>query len=657
MNVLALLRQRFAAALSELVEDPAPLVDLVRPSQGAQFGDYQANCAMPLGKQLGKPPREVAQSIVDRLEVDDLCETPEIAGPGFINLRLKQDWLAQQVAAALADPRRLAVERAEQPRNFVIDFSAPNVAKPMHVGHIRSTVIGASLVNVLSFLGHQVTSDNHIGDWGTQFGMIIYGYKNFRDAEAYRSQPVAELGRLYRLVSRLVDYQEGRKHSLPELTAQVETQTAALAEPATEPADEKQAKKAAKARKQAENRLRETQQKRAALADKLGAVEADGEAGPLAAAHPNIDALVLEETAKLHAGDAENRRLWEEFLPVCLEELEKTYRRIGVTFDHALGESFYHDRLAGVVDDLKQRGLARTSDGAVCVFLDGFDVPMIIQKRDGAFLYATTDLATLQYRVETFAADAVLYVVDHRQSDHFKMLFATARLWGLDQLEMEHLSFGTVMGEDGKPYKTRSGDTVGLTLLLDEAVERAHRIVCENDDAKPGGAELSADERRQVAEAVGIGALKYADLSHNRTSDYVFSYDKMLAMNGNTATYMQYAHARVRSIFARGDVSEAELAAASAELMLEHPAERALALELLRFSEALDATAAEYRPNLLTNYLFQLADCYSAFYQQCPVLKAETDALRLSRLRLCYLTANTLRLGLALLGIQVVEKM
>ena len=366
---------------------------------------------------------------------------------------------------------------------------------------------------------------------------------------------------------------------------------------------------------------------------------------------------MLAETAKLHQGDPENLRLWREFLPPCLADIDRIYRRLNVTFDHTLGESFYHDRLAGVVEDLSNRGIARLSDGAVCVFVAGHEAPFIIQKKDGAFLYGTSDLATIQYRVETWSPDAMLYVVDHRQSLHFEQLFATARLWGYQDIELAHISFGTVLGEDGRPFKTRSGDTVGLDGLLDEAVSRALAIVSESDDSKPGGPEIVAEERRQIAEAVGIGALKYADLAVNRTSDYTFSYDRMLAMNGNTATYMQYAYARVLSIFARGAVDVAALRASGASIDLAHPAERGLALAILQFSEALAVTAADYRPNLLTAYLFELANRYSTFFEECPVLKAPTAESRASRLLLCDLTARTLRQGLELLGIEVAEKM
>ncbi|MGA2031666.1 MAG: arginine--tRNA ligase [Thermoguttaceae bacterium] len=595
MSILPDLKERFRQALAGRVEDPDPLLDMVRRSQDAKFGDYQANFAMSLGKQLGRPPREVAAEIVSRLAVSDFCAPPEVAGPGFINLRIKDQWLTERLTAALADPR-LGVPRVARPRMFVIDYSAPNVAKPMHVGHIRSTVIGDALYRMLRFLGHTVIGDNHIGDWGAQFGMILYGYKHFLETEAYRRNPVAELARLYRLVRRLVDFQQ-KGEPLPEAEQS------------------------------------------------------------LAAAHADIAAAVLAETAALHAGHAENRRLWRQFLPVCLEDIHRIYRRLDVHFDETLGESFYEDQLAGTVDELLRRGIATPSDGAVCVFIEGQPAPMIVRKQDGAFLYATTDLATIRYRTERWHPDAILYVVDHRQKLHFELLFATAARLGYEKLELTHVSFGTVLGEDGRPFRTRAGDTVGLEGLLDEAVRRAAQIVSANDDAKPDGPELSAAERAQVAETVGIAALKYADLSQNRSSDYVFSYDKMLAMNGNTATYMQYAYARVRSIFARGQVDVPRLRSSGSAILLGCGAERALGLEVLRFTEALELAAAEYRPNQLTSYLFELANRYFTFYEQCPVLSAPSPELRQSRLLLCDLTARTIRKGLELLGIRVVEKM
>jgi arginyl-tRNA synthetase len=654
MNILAELQQRFAPALQSLLGpsgDPAPLLEMIRVAQDPKFGDYQANFAMSLGKTLGKPPREVAQQIVDAAQLADLCHPPEIAGPGFINLRLRDDWLINRLQAAAADDR-LAVATASQPRTYVLDYSSPNVAKPMHVGHIRSTVIGDSLYRLLQFLGHQVISDNHLGDWGTQFGMIIYGYKHFVDRAAFAQAPVAELTRLYKLVSQLVTYRESLA-ALPLAQQRLSAKEAevALLRAAPPTGDKAADKKAKQQLSRCENQAKEIAEEIASLTKRIAAVDDNPALAALAAAHPQIDAAVLAETAKLHAGDAENLRLWHDFLPNCRDEIQRVYKRLNIRFDYEYGESFYHDRLAGVVADFRHRGLAQDSQGALCVFLDGFDAPMLIQKKDGAYLYSTTDLATIAYRVETWNPSAVLYVVDHRQSDHFEKLFAAARKWGYEKLELTHVKFGTVMGSDGKPYKTREGVAAGLESLLDEAVARASAVVAENDKDN----QLSPAERQSVAETVGIGALKYADLAQNRTSDYEFSYDKMLAMNGNTATYMQYSYARVRSIFRKAETDPAALH--NAPITLGHPAERALGLFILRFSEALAQAASEYQPHLLTAYLFDLAKAYSAFFENCPVLRAETADLRVSRLRLCDLTARTIRQGLSLLGIGVIEKM
>ncbi|HEX4145628.1 MAG TPA: arginine--tRNA ligase [Pirellulales bacterium] len=662
MNILSQLQHRFRAALAPLESDPtelAKLVDMVRPAQDRTFGDYQANVAMPLGKRLGRSPRDVATELVGRLDVADLCEPPEIAGPGFINLRLKTSWLAEQLSAAL-DDERLGIPKVDKPRTYVIDYSSPNVAKPMHVGHIRSSVIGAALDRTLRFVGHRVVSDNHIGDWGTQFGMILYGYKNFVDADAYRRDPVRELGRLYRLVNRLMEYPEHvtKRDRLRVVLANpltlVEQMVAEAAGPAGKPP---KPEALAKARHKAERKVREMQDELAVVESQVVDLECDPSAMHYLGHHAGIAAAALAETAKLHAGDPENLRLWKEFLPACRDEIDRIYRRLDLKFDHTLGESFYHDRLAGVVEDLIAKKIARESEGAICVFLPGHNAPLIVRKQDGAFLYATTDLATIQYRMHEWKPDAILYVVDHRQSLHFEQLFATARLWGYQEVELVHVAFGTVLGADGKPYKTRSGDNVGLESLLDEAVARAHAIVSQNDDAKPAGAELSEAERREVAEAVGIGAIKYADLSQNRTSDYEFSYDKMLAMNGNTATYMQYAHARAGSVMAKAGANAEGLRHSPGGLSIAEPAERALALALLQLGEVFPAVLADYRPNHLTSYLFELANRFSTFWEQCPVIRAESDEVRRSRLLLCDLTARTIRLGLGLLGIRVVERM
>ncbi len=679
MNILATLRSQFALALGTLGIDAAEvpaLTALVLPSQDVKFGDYQANCAMPLRKRLGKPSREIAAQLIAALDVGDWCDPPEIAGPGFINVRLKDAWLATQLSETSRDVDRLGVPRTSAPRTFVVDYSSPNVAKPMHVGHIRSTVIGDALYRILKFLGHHTISDNHLGDWGTQFGMIIYGFKHFVDRDSLKRHAVDELTRLYKLVNSLVEYHETRNEKIPaleKLLADADKGADGWSNQSL-PADAKEAKQAAKRQRERDNEVSKMRGELAGYYLKVGTVDSDPQLSKLAAEHADIGRQVLLETARLHSDDATNVGLWRDFLPACLAEINLVYKRLGVEFDHTLGESFYQDRLQGVVKDLSEKGLTRESDGAICLFLDGYDVPMIVQKQDGAFLYATTDLATVQYRMKQWRPDAILYVVDHRQSLHFEQLFAAARRWGYREVELQHISFGTVLGDDGRPFKTRTGASVGLAGLLDEAVERAYAIVSQNDDARPEPM-LSEEERRQVAERIGIGAIKYADLAHNRTSDYVFSYEKMLAMTGNTATYMQNSYARVRSIFAKAEQAgnigvgcrvsgvgstnslTLDIRHPTPSILLTTPQERALGISLLQFAEALDHVASDYRPNHLAAYLFALATSYSDFYEYCPVLRAESDELRMSRLALCDLTARTIELGLSLLGIQVVERM
>jgi arginyl-tRNA synthetase len=618
-SLRAALRDAFRAALERLAADGAvaiqaaelpTLLEQVRETADAKFGDYSGTMAMGLAKRAGRKPREVAAEIAVRLAAVPgyaaVFEPPgEPVGPGFINVRVRDEALAAAVAAAVAD-ERLGVAPVAAPATIVVDFSSPNVAKPMHVGHIRSTVIGDALARILRFRGHRVITDNHLGDWGTQFGMILWGWKHCRDDEAFAADPTAELGRLYRLVRKVAD-------AKPEELA------------------------------------------------------ADPEAAALAARFPDAGREVLAETAKLHEGAPENRALWERFMPVCRAEIDRLYARLDVSFDHTLGESFFQPFLAATVDDLVARGLARESRGAVGVFLGGDAAPpLLVRKADGAFLYATTDLATIRWRLEHWKPERILYVVDHRQSGHFEQVFETARRWGGDGIggvSLVHVAFGTVLGEDGRPFKTRAGDTVGLEALLDEGVERAYGVVTAADAERGTG--MPAAERQRIAETVGIGAVKYADLCQNRTTDYVFSFDKMLELKGNTAAYMQYAVARVEGIFAKGGVDRAGLRAASSGVLLQagttgvplsDPRERALALELLRFGEALEDVEADYRPNVLTTYLFDVAGAYSTFYDALPVLKAE-GAERTVRLTLCDLTGRVLRKGLELLGIQVPERM
>jgi arginyl-tRNA synthetase len=601
MNLLTLLQQKFHAALTGLVPDPAPYAGLVKPAQRAEHGDYQANCAMPLGKALGRKPREVAEEIVRRLDLGDMLEPPEVAGPGFINLHLKSDWLAKQLQAAAADDR-LGVPPAADLRTYVIDFSSPNVAKPLHVGHLRSTIIGDALARLLRFLGHTVITDNHLGDWGTQFGMLLYGYKHFRDEAALRTDPVREMVRLYLLVRQLTKGQEDD--------------------------------------------------------------EGDVVRTPEEAAHY---AKCLEETARLQAGDPENVALWKQFIPWSMGAITPLYDRLGVTFDHHLGESFYNPMLPGVVEDLLAKSIATMSGGAAVVFLkpppeDGSDhrADAVVRKQDGAFTYTTTDLATIRYRLDEWKPGAVLYVVGAPQAFHFRTLFAIARRWGVG-VELEHIAFGSVLGNDGKILSTRNGGAAELSELLDRAVdhgaEKYDQTLAERRERGEDVPDVSPAERRGIAEAVGIGAVKYADLSSHRTSDYKFLWDKMLATDGNTATYMQYAYARCRSIFRKGDVDPARFRTDPPPVTLAHSAERALGLQLLRFEETLSAAAAEYLPHLLTAYLWDLAKSYSVFFTNCPVLKAETPELRDSRLLLCDLTARTIQATLGLLGIRTVERM
>jgi arginyl-tRNA synthetase len=575
-------------------EEMPALVEQVRETADSKFGDYSGTMAMALAKKAGRKPRDLAIEIINRLDVGELFEKPgDPVGPGFINLRVRDDALARTVAEACAD-ERMGVPRVAAPETIVLDYSSPNVAKPMHVGHIRSTVIGDALAKVLSFRGHHVITDNHLGDWGTQFGMILWGWKHCRDDAAFAADPTAELGRLYRLVRKVADKK-------PEELA------------------------------------------------------ADPEAAALAAKYPDAGREVLLETAKLHEGDAENRALWEQFMPVCRREIDRIYSRLHVSFDHTLGESFYQPLLGGVVDDLVAKGLARESRGAIGVFLGGDDEPpLLIRKADGAFLYATTDLATIRWRMEHWKPDRILYVVDHRQSQHFEQVFETAGRWGIGGVDLVHVAFGTVLGDDGKPFKTRAGDTVGLEALLDEGVSRALGVVTAADADRGTG--MPAEERQRIAEAVGIGAIKYADLSQNRTTDYVFSFDKMLQLTGNTAAYMQYAVARVEGIFAKGGLDREHVRRECAGVLLSDPRERALAMKLLRFAEALEDVEADYRPNVLTAYLYDVAGAYSTFYDALPVLKA-TGIERTTRLALCDLTGKVLRRGLELLGIRVPERM
>jgi arginyl-tRNA synthetase len=599
MHLIETLKAAFEPVLSSLSPDPAKVPDylaMIKPAQDAKHGDYQANVAMPLAKVLGKKPPEVANDVIGQLPLGDMLETPQVAGPGFINIRFQSEWLARQVRAIATD-ERLGVPLAPKAKTYVVDYSGPNVAKPLHVGHLRSTIIGESLCRLLRFLGHTAIGDNHLGDWGTQFGMLLYGYKNYLDRAAYDREPVQELARVYVHV-----------RNLTKGTDDEETDTKTLS-------PEEQAV---------------------------------------------LDAC-RHETVKLHRGDPENVAIWKEFMPPCMEEVKAIYRRLDVKFDHQLGESFYQPMLGAVVEDLKAKGVAFESRGAIVV---GDEKQIsIVQKSDGAFTYTTTDLATIKYRADTFKPDAMLYVVDFRQADHFRQLFKAAAKWGYSEIELAHLQFGSVLGEDGKPLQTRKGTAAALENLLDTAIARGAELYESNRQERIALGkevpELSDDERAQIAEAVGLGAVKYADLSQNRTSNYTFSYKKMLATEGNTATYMQYAYARCRSIFRKGEVDEARFRTDPPPVVLVEPEERGVALQLLRYPEYLQAAATEYMPHSLTAYLWDLTKALSSFYaaDRCAVLKAETPELRESRLLLCDLSARIIRQTLHLLGIRTLERM
>ncbi|MCX8091740.1 MAG: arginine--tRNA ligase [Verrucomicrobiae bacterium] len=571
------LREAVSAVLPECAPDDLASV-VVRPCAEARFGDYQCVALMALAKPRKLNPRRLAEDVLRRLNVSDLCDAAEVAGAGFLNFRLRPATRATALAAAAAAPAGpLFFEPANPPRTIIVDFSSPNVAKAMHVGHIRSTILGDCLARLLRRLGHRVITDNHLGDWGTQFGMLIVGWKRDLNADALRADPLAEMERLYK-----------------KINAECE------ANPAT-----------------------------------------------LEAAR--------QELVKLQSGDPENLRIWQEMTALSRAQFDAIYARLGVKFDHTLGESFYNPRLPGVVEALRDRGIARESDGALVVFFEDNpelkDHPAIVRKRDGGFNYTTTDLATVAYRIETWQPDEIIYVTDGRQQLHFKQVFAICRRWlpQTARVRLTHVWFGSILGEDGKPFRTRSGETVKLADLLDEAEERAYRVVSEKNP------ELSEPERRTVARVVGIGAVKYADLLSNRQSDYVFSWDKMLALSGNTAPYLQYAYARIRSIFRKGNEAPSS-APAPTSLELSAPEEIALGQHLLNFGFALEAAAADARPNFICNYLYELAGRFAQFYENCPVLKAQ-GAVRASRLTLCDLTARVLAQGLDVLGIEVLERM
>jgi arginyl-tRNA synthetase len=590
-------------AVRDVLPDADTSVVLVRPCPDPKFGDYQSNALMGLAKARKMNPRQLAENVVQKLELSDLCEKVEIAGAGFLNFRLKNSTLVQTLEKA-GRGEHLFYEKATRPRTVVIDFSSPNVAKPMHVGHIRSTGIGDVLQRALRLLEHRVISDNHIGDWGTQFGMLIVGWKRFLQKNKAVPADIDSLEEIYRGIQAEIKTQLGPPSppETPNPVSQTETES-------------------------------------------------------------------RSELVKLQNGDKENLDIWNAMIALSKKQFDEIYARLGVKFDFWYGESFYNDRLKPLVDDLLARKIARESEGAVGVFSDGSvppkeDVflvnrdgewvpdPALVRKSDGGFNYMTTDLATIDYRLKTWSPDEIVYVVDDRQSAHFRKLFATFARWqpeSTKRVDLAHVGFGKILGEDGTPFKTRSGGTVKLKELLDEAEERAFNIVSEKNPALPEA------QRREIARVVGLGAVKYADLLPNRQSDYVFSWDKMLALTGNTAPYLQYAYARIKSIFRKSEAGPS-LVTRRSSLSLSAPEEISLAKHLLNFGLTLEAVAEEFRPNFLCAYLYELAGKFMVFFENCPVLKSE-EPTRSSRLLLCDLTARVLKQGLDVLGIEVVEQM
>jgi arginyl-tRNA synthetase len=573
MNLRQYLDSRISQALSALTGETGCQA-LVAPAKNPQFGDYQANGVMALAKRLGRNPRELGNALLETLDLAPVVNKIELAGPGFINLFIAPEFLASQLNAIGQGP---LVAPAAQARKVLIDYSSPNLAKEMHVGHLRGTIIGDAIARTFEYLGHALTRHNHFGDWGTQFGMLI----TYMQELPAGSEVTAELGDLegfYRAAKQRFD---------------------------TEPAFAEQAR---------------------------------------------------ANVVKLQSGDPACLALWRSFIKVSVAHCQQLYQRLGITLSETdiVPESFYNDRLQGVMDTLRDKGLLSESAGAQCVFLDEFKtregepLPVIVQKSDGGYLYATTDLAAIGYRCRELGAERVLYVVDARQSLHFQQVFTVARLAGFAAADsaLEHLSYGTMMGRDGKPFKTRSGDTIKLIDLCEESVERAYALVSAKNP------ELPEQQRREIADVVGIAAIKYADLSKNRNSDYVFDWDSMLSFDGNTAPYLLYAYARIRSIFRRAELDpDTDYA-----LVVQATEEKVLALKLLQFSETVETLAEDCLPNQLCLYLYELAGVFMKFYEACPVLKAE-GAERTARLGLCQHTARTLRQGLKLLGITTLEQM
>ncbi|KGQ71201.1 arginine--tRNA ligase [Chelonobacter oris] len=576
MNIQRILSQKVKQAMIAAGADQN-CDAVVRQSGKPQFGDYQANGIMAAAKKSGMAPRDMAQKVIDNLDVGELLAHVEIAGPGFINLFINNQWLAQQSQSLLQQERLIAT--CEKPQTIVADYSAPNVAKQMHVGHLRSTIIGDAVVRVLQYLGHHVIRANHVGDWGTQFGMLI-AYLEKVENEHADDLALSDLEAFYRAAKQCYDTD---------------------------------ADFAEKAR---------------------------------------------NYVVKLQGGDPYCLTMWRKLVDITMQQNQQTYDRLNVTLsnDDIMGESLYNPMLPQIVADLKAKGIAVEDQGALVVFLDEFKnkdgeaMGVIVQKSDGGFLYTTTDIAAAKYRHEVLHADRVLYFTDSRQSQHLQQAWAIVRKAGYipDEMRLEHFNFGMMLGKDNKPFKTRSGDTVKLTDLLDEAIERAGKLIAEKNQ------DLTADELHQVTEAVAIGAVKYADLSKNRTTDYVFDWDNMLSFEGNTAPYMQYAYTRISSIFSR---SGTDISSLQGNIRLLDEKERTLAIKLLQFEEAVHAVAKDGTPHMLCAYLYELAGAFSAFYEHCPILNGADETTKNSRLQLAALTQKTLRQGLALLGIKTVARM
>lgn len=578
MNIQTLLAEKISQAMIA-AGAPVGCDALIKQSAKPQFGDYQANGIMAAAKKMGKAPRELAEHVLQHLDLNGIVDKVEIAGPGFINLFLAPSWLTQQAQVALSD-EKLGIAMTSHPQTIVVDYSAPNVAKEMHVGHLRSTIIGDATVRTLTFLGHHVIRANHVGDWGTQFGMLIAYLEKMQNEHATDMQ----------LVDLELFYREAKKHYDDD---------------------------------------------------------------------PVFAEKARNYVVKLQGGDEYCAAMWRKLVDITMTQNIATYRRLNVTLDvsDTMGESTYNAMLPQVVADLKQKGLAVESEGAIVVYLnefknkDGDPMGVIIQKRDGGYLYATTDIACALYRYQQLHADRILYYTDSRQHQHLEQVWAIVKRAGYlpETMPLEHHMFGMMLGKDGKPFKTRSGDTVKLNDLLDEAMVRAAALIRSKNPA------ISQSELETIVDAVAIGAVKYADLSKNRTTDYVFDWDNMLAFEGNTAPYLQYAYTRVLSIFkkANSDLEQTQ----DGEFHLTDGKERALVVRLLQFEEAVQTVAKEGLPHVLCGYLYDIATLFSSFYENCPILTAENEALMQSRLKLAALTARTLQVGLDMLGIKTVDKM